>query len=310
MWKKQSPSSRRTLMMNQMKTTTSTLMKQHLPVSAKAATVTLLLDLMRFPPSSSSKAHSLSTPSLLTFTALVHRGCSEAISSVALLPHPFNMEVVLFSARALFSASLLQPEFFSASLLLQPEPCSLHSFSSQTSVLCTLSVSSSARTLSPAFHFSSSCSVVSVPTPALHPSSTRRLRSLFIFMLLIPACFFSFTALLRHADSSRSHGFSLVQSSSASSCSFSVLSLHAFTSSPHHTFKPSSLQHLWRQSRCDQPSLALCSWGSSLSQHGICIPVSLSFFIHIRFFSFSDFGDRLVPLFFLFIFIFSQVSSL
>ena len=133
-------------------------------------------------------------------------------------------------------------------------------------------------------------------------------------MLLIPACFFSFIALLHHADSSSLiHGSSLVQSSSASSYYFGVLSLqlHAFTSSPHHTFTPSSLQHLWRQSRSDQPSLApVFLVFFFLSHHGICIPVSLSFFIHIRFFSVSHFGDRLVPLFFLFIFIFSQVSSL
>ena len=53
-WKKQSPTSSRTLM------------KQQLPVSAKASIVTLLLDLMTFSPSSSSKVGSLSTPSLLT----------------------------------------------------------------------------------------------------------------------------------------------------------------------------------------------------------------------------------------------------
>ena len=79
MWKKQSPTSSRTLMLKQMKTTTSTLMKQQLPVSAKASIVTLLLDLMTFPPSSSSKAGSLSTPSLLTSSQLSFREAT---------PHP------------------------------------------------------------------------------------------------------------------------------------------------------------------------------------------------------------------------------
>ena len=93
----------------------------------------------------------------------------------------------------------------------------------------------------------------------------------------------------------------------------SVFFLFSFTLSLHLLITPSHHLHYNTFGVSLGPInrlLLLCSWCSSLSHHGICIPVSLSFFIHIRFFSVSHFGDRLVPLFFLFIFIFSQVSSL
>ena len=239
---------------------------------------------------------------------------SEAISSVALLPHPFNMDVVF-----------LQPEpcslhlfFFSQRPVLRTPPSARAPFSAlslfigQSSLLCIQS--SSAMTLSPAsFYFSQdSVSCISLQLELLR--GLRSHSSCASFFSFIPAYFFSFIALLHHADSSSLiHGSSLDQSSSSSSYSFGVLSLQllAFTSSSHHTFTPSSLQHIWRQSLSDQPSLApVFLVFFFLSHHGYVFLSSLSFFIHIRFFSVSHFDDRLVPLFFIFIFIFSQVSSL